>query len=80
MQEIPGLLGPSVSLHVFEANPVRFASLDIVRTKKYCSLNGCRDRRANQTVEPVVVGLLGALLPFIDASAAGLCLDEVLRG
>ena len=80
MREISELLGPSVLLHVLEADSGRFVSFDIVRTKEYCALHRRRDRRTNQTVEPVVVGLLRSLLPFVDAPAAGFGLDEVLGG
>jgi hypothetical protein len=75
-----GHLIPLALLHPLEANSSGPYRLFHVQTGQHAALHGCRDRRANQTIEPVVVRLLGPLFPFVYASAAGFRLDEVLRG
>jgi hypothetical protein len=47
-------------------------------TEQEYTLHRSRDRRPHQTIEPMVIRLFGALLPFIDTSPTGFGLDEIL--
>ena len=51
-----------------------------IGAEQYCTLHGRGDRGADEAVEPVVVGLFGAGLPFVDGSATTFGADVVLGG
>ena len=48
-----------------------------VRAKQHTPLNGRCDRAADNTIEPVVVSLLRANLPFIDCATSALSADAI---
>jgi hypothetical protein len=75
-----GSITSSRTLHTLEAYMRNSRDRIEGESRQIAALHGYRDRRTNQTVEPVIIRLLWSLLSFVNASAAGLGLDEVLRG
>lgn len=74
------LLGSLPSLQIPEAQATRLYHCLGVGSGKHTALHGCRDRRPDQAVKPMVVRLLWSLFPFVYASSSGIGLDEILGG
>ncbi len=72
-------LVPSSLLHFFEANAFTPAFGFDICAEQQSTLHGRSNGAADQTIEPVIIGMLGADFPFVHRPAASLRFDEVLR-